>query len=351
MINKKIKIAIWVLSGILILELSMRLFLAKKLDTEIYPLIYEPDSTYGFRYIPNSYGEIKQPGIPYKEFRINNHGFNGPDFNTLPGKDTFRIVVAGSSIANGLWMNGKKNYSMLIQEMLSSRGLKIEVLNCAIDGKGRGKYNLDLIFNELIHYKPNLLLLELEFPLSEQYFSREIYKDRVVGYEADNPEARVYIKNLVDESAITAKYLQKLYDYSYIVRGMCHGYISIYSQDRRSSIMGWGTSRGIIGPFSNKFCTYTEHESISLLKEAKQILSENGSKLLLLSYSNDKTRMKFLQDNGLQSIFMDTTFDESCLSLPNHHFNQKGHDIIAQQIIKHLTTNGFLESAKIENNN
>ena len=201
-------------------ETYFRVKFREELRDRHYPLIYLPDSLYGYRYMPNITERIDAPNL-HKDFRLNNHGYTGPDFNLRKSKRTYRIIVVGSSNAGGIWMEGYKNYSVYLQEIFNSHTQPVEVINCAIDGRGRDKRHLDLIENELLAYQPDLILLEFNFPLTYIPINREVYKGYMIEYQLNSEKGRQESIKGVDR-ARKHWFLGFLYDISYNPQGVSY---------------------------------------------------------------------------------------------------------------------------------
>ena len=121
---------------VLLVEVVLRIAYHEQLKTRTYPQIYTPDSEIGYRYIPNRDASINMPSIS-KDFKTNNQGFYGPDFQDQKENGVFRIAVVGSSQATGIWLDGQESFSMKLQQLLREKGYPIEVINLSIDGRLR----------------------------------------------------------------------------------------------------------------------------------------------------------------------------------------------------------------------
>ena len=105
-----------------------------------------------------------RPNLAYKdaygqEFRINSKGFVGPEFDDQPGPGVYRIMALGDSctFGTGRW---RVSYPGVLQQLLDGSGAprRFEVINAGIEGYN-STFALDRIRDELLRYRPNLMIL------------------------------------------------------------------------------------------------------------------------------------------------------------------------------------------------
>jgi hypothetical protein len=97
------------------------------------------------------------------EYRFNSRGDRaGSELNPKP-PSTYRIVLIGSSLTQGLFVPREKTFAALLPEELSTEtGRKVEVYNEATGGKFRGgpypTQNSAQHFNQVLEAQPDLIL-------------------------------------------------------------------------------------------------------------------------------------------------------------------------------------------------
>jgi hypothetical protein len=97
------------------------------------------------------------------EYRFNSRGHRaGTELNAKP-RGTYRIVLIGSSITQGLFVPSEKTFAALLPEELSKEtGRKVEVYNEATGGKYRGgpypTQNSAQHFDQVLAAQPDLIL-------------------------------------------------------------------------------------------------------------------------------------------------------------------------------------------------
>jgi hypothetical protein len=113
---------------------------------------------------PNSVCWEQTPESPTKvEYRFNRNGHRAGTELTPKPQDTYRIVLIGSSLTQGLFIPREKTFAALLPEKLSMEtGRKVEVYNEARGGKFRGgpfpTRHSAQHFDEVLAAQPDLIL-------------------------------------------------------------------------------------------------------------------------------------------------------------------------------------------------
>jgi hypothetical protein len=115
------------------------------------------DASTGVRAIPNSEcrGGVYESDVV--AFKFNSCGHRaGMECGPKP-RDTYRIVLIGSSFAEGLWVTREQTFAALLPIELSHRtGHKIELYNEAM--QWGSPHSLDLRFDQVMAAEPNMIL-------------------------------------------------------------------------------------------------------------------------------------------------------------------------------------------------
>jgi len=325
-------LAIGLFVSFIFLEIFLRIFYAEKLKTRIYPLIYKPDSSLGYRYIPNVHGEISIPGI-HKKFTINSNGFYGPDFDIQKKNGKYRIAIVGSSEASGIWLNGTDNdFSTYLQNMLNKRNVNAEVINFSMDGKLRDLCNTKLIKEIVIQYKPDMVFLNTHIPFIECNFKRNIYKNYVMIYRGDNESSESWCKAKIDYIEDN-KFPIFFYNNLYTVRLLCRYYMSNFNNKNEFNLHVFVNKR-IQAP-DMRYIPYSVKSTLELLKNVQSDLQSNNGNLVLYSYTKFDTMFNYyVQQIGINPIFLNIPNDKSMSYSEDGHYNEKAQTIIAQRIFE-----------------
>jgi len=321
-------------------ELYFRITFKEELKDQHSPLIYSPDPLTGYRYIPNSEGDISKPGITAKRVRINNQGFFTADFSTHKKPGTYRIVFVGSSATSGIWMDGTVNFSTKLQQMLdASPNKNIEIINCSLDGQGLGAGLMDIVKSRVVNFEPDLVMLELNIPVSIGSMQRIPYKGYLLQYYTDS--TKKLAMNAVDELN-EHWFFRFCYDYSYTFRAWCKDYVEKHKQSRKAKLMR--TYKDRISRMEDVDVGFFKfNKSIDLLKETQDsVTSKTHAKLVFFSFDSDPQKLTpYLKENGLTAIFLKCALEKKHLSLPDTHLNQSGHAVVADSFYNVLIRNNF----------
>lgn len=77
---------LFVILGIGCSELIFSIGYSEELKNQQSPLIFQPDSLFGYNHIPNSEKYISKPGIRKRFVKINSKGYYTPEFSTDYGR-------------------------------------------------------------------------------------------------------------------------------------------------------------------------------------------------------------------------------------------------------------------------
>jgi hypothetical protein len=335
---KKLKKALFFISvlfllGVVVTEISLRMFYHEQLKLRSYPLIYQPDSLLGYTYIPNAEAEICIPGIN-KKFRINKNGYYGPSFEKeKAGK--FRIAIIGTSEACGIWLNSDSNFCYRLQQLLDARHFNTEVLNFSMDGKMRDVNNVNLINIDVIKYHPDLVLLTTDLPFIEGSFRRTIYKGYVLNYNGANSASLEWCKAKVDYIE-SYRVLKLLYKVSYIARAACRYYvyhaIGNYAFNAKAFI-----ERKMQAP-DIRLLPYSLNRSLNILKKTQKSLDSINCDLIVYYYQKNNFCKKILDSSGIKTLSLNIDNIDKMNYGYDGHFNERAQQIIAERLSEKIDT-------------
>ena len=85
---------------------------------------------------------------------------------------------------------------------------------------------------------------------------------------------------------------------------------------------------------------YNFNRSVQLMKETSDTVADrSNAKLVYFSYWSDTKGIgAYFKQMGLNTIFLDCKFENKHLSLPDSHFNESGHAMIADSLYNRLPT-------------
>lgn len=336
---KFIKYSLVILIGLICaLELILRLGYYEQLKTQAYPLIYQKDSLLEYSLIPNCTSRICTPSID-KKFTLNNHGFYGKDFSTSKPDSVMRIAIVGTSITEGIWLNGPEDYPSILQKIVNKNGYKnIEILNCSLGGINKDIRNYNLIRFYVSKYSPDLILFHVAPQFYNENEYREVYHNYLLRH-AGTDDSRQYAIDMI-ENVKKMKFFTGLYDISYIFRAYCKKF---YENN--------------ICPFSEVIRVYREKTSSApdittykyslkttakLLNELKKELACKRCTLIVFSMGQSKMFKEMFSDEGIPYISLDIRFDKEMVHKHDSHPNQYGQKVIAENFYNKLIENDLL---------
>lgn len=314
-------------------ELYFRIRYRDLLWTQVYPQIYLPDEDLGYRYRPHADGEIRIPGI-HRRFRINNKGFNGRDFAVGKVPGDFRIAFVGTSNTTGIWMNGGgKTFCEMLEERLCAAGHQVEIMNFGIDGRYRAVHEVRMIETDVIGYKPDLVLMDVDIPFLYGTFRRDVYKGYVLIYSCASDVSRQWCEVMIDD--VRKQWIvSALYRASYIMRAAVRYYMHRYNTRRASRLRILVEKRiqaadVVVMPYSLK-------KSVLALQAAQQKLAAQGCELVIFQYFANPYYRQVTGKYGLPYIELDVPPVPQYVHDRDGHYRHQGHVEVARQLYDHL---------------
>ncbi len=325
-------------------EIYLRVAYSEQLKVGAYPLIYEPDPYLGYRYRPSTVSRISVPSID-KEVRIGPQGFYGPEVAVEKPPGTVRIAIVGSSNATGIWMDGERPFSLILQGLYVEAGRSVEVLNLAIDGGYHDLANVRIAETHALEFSPDLVLLSVETRIMNDVLYREAYRGYVYepGHSNQTEEeiqrARLVARDLIDR--VEACPLKPLYDLSYIFRAL-HRRAWTPTEFRLQDVEEHGIGRLLEAYRRKRVEIYyvrtpmSEHHTLTRVREAADRVERTGARLVVFQYGSDAGIVEAFRRYGLTCWSLDIPKDDSLLHEHDGHYNQKAHELIARRLFATL---------------
>ncbi|MDI6809399.1 MAG: SGNH/GDSL hydrolase family protein [Candidatus Eisenbacteria bacterium] len=119
----------------------------------------EPDSTLGFRYVPNSkYWFYKENDHPISG-RINKYGWRDRDWSREKDANTFRIAILGDSFVEAFQVEPESTFIALAQRQLyEALGPRIELMNFGRSGFTQTE-ELFVLENQVAAFSPDMAIV------------------------------------------------------------------------------------------------------------------------------------------------------------------------------------------------
>lgn len=327
-------IGVSLLTAVVLGEVFFRIAYYEQLKIRSYPSIYQPDKSLSYRYIPEKEANICIPSIS-KSFVVNKNGYYGPSFELQKTEGTFRIAIIGSSEASGIWLDTDTNFSMKLQRHFIDNKYNVEVINFSVDGSFRDVFNTRLIKNEVIKYRPDLVLMNAFMPFAFGHIERDVYKNYLIIYTAESENSKNRCKAKVD-------YITKhtgligLYNVSFIIRAACRYYMLNYENGRSENLKYFVENK--FQAEDVLFYSLSVKKSVAMLNEVRATLNARESTFLLFRYNNESFYRTTMASNNLSCLFLDLPKDSTLRHEHNGHLNENGHAFVAQRLYEELLT-------------
>jgi len=359
MFNWLLKISKYITFAVFLLfigsEVYLRVVMHEHVIIHHYPLIYAPDSVYGYRGIPNIEGYIRRPSIE-KRYKLNNFGYYGPDFSADHPDSIFRILVGGSSIVEGIWAKQKESYPALLSRLFKERGYKVEVINCGISGSMREWQDINLLKEATVRFHANLALFERPFPIRHTNYLRETYKGYSMLFTGSTAEERLASEMTAKRKVDWLKdnsFITKIFELSYYMR-----YLTRDQPDNQ-----WGSLWDRWSDYSTNSTqswqnyedrSLTVEESIHFLNGMSDEMNKTGCKLIAYEYGNNEMSDR-IRNGGYITfpyLSLDLPLDEKKYQHElDDHLNELGFLITAEKLFDELSRNYIPDAYKPNNLN
>lgn len=110
----------------------------------------------------DEYGIRGKPNGGYEKWRLNSHGFRGPELSIEKQDGKLRIVCLGASETFGLYEGRDKEWPRQLERKLKTQGIEAEVINAAIAGMSLSQRTIHLQ-KRLLQLRPDVIVMMLEY--------------------------------------------------------------------------------------------------------------------------------------------------------------------------------------------
>jgi hypothetical protein len=304
-----------------------------------YPLVYTPDTTVGYRGIPNKKGYIRKPSID-KRFALNNHGFFGPDFYPARPDSIYRIMIFGSSAVEGIWGDNKESFPATVNRLFKENGYKVEVINCGLSGGFRDLSNIALMKEMVPAYNPQLVLLASPIPISNLRCFRDIYQDYSVTFTGEDQAERDHSLQITHAKVDLVKQhrlITDLYDLSYLFRLWVRSHPDECATPAHTLLV-YAKNCCDNWQYYSSFHNFNEDQSLDLLDSLRSQLDHSHARLVLFEFGSSDLAESFRNLRGNDSYIslnLPLYKKEYCLAHDGHP-NAAGYNLIAEGMYKKL---------------
>lgn len=300
-------------------------------------------------------------------FETNNLGFRDVNHDIEKKEGTYRIVFVGDSMVEGTSVEFQERSDQLVQNILRSKGVDVEVITFAISGIGPMVYAQIL---ECIGYRynPDLIVVNF-FPLNdfmdftwidEETYKNNFYTPGEIVHQPDDKNAffmKVNIALFNDKKSRFLLFLQNLYDRIKLKNDSKVGIPNIYdiyfgvnTDEHAESV--WESNRKI---FEVMFTQANKRDvdmlwvnlaMTGLVKTAESPFFIAGKKYEkdVRSYPIDR-EIALAKEFDVHYIYLYEALHEGFLEhggglySDGTHFSSRGHAVVAETISDYIITN------------
>ena len=144
---------------------------------------FRPNTSFRLDYDSNPRGYFdRDNGLSY---RINRHGFRGPDFERSKAEGTFRILVLGDSFTFGEGVKWEDTFAQHMERLLAvSADPAVEVLNLGVSG-WTSKSEIRFLEQVGLGFEPDLILVVYVLNDTKYQPRLEVWEDFRASYEPE----------------------------------------------------------------------------------------------------------------------------------------------------------------------
>jgi len=302
------------------------------------------DPLLGWAHEPGQEGIFETP--QFRTFvRINENGLRDRQHSYERQNDIERILVLGDSFAWGYGVEETERFSQLLEE-----SLEVEVINAGVSGYSTDQ---ELLWyrNEGIKYETDLVILEIAGndvgDNDRQLVSTIYYKPKFVleegqlvpkGYPVPKTDLQgKFIYSLSQRSAFAYFLVQRYFDLL-----SSYGSAKVNSDQANLPVSGINAERE---PFKLTIALIDEIRNIAESKNAKFMIVTTDRWWNHPSGETYKDFVTTLQSEGFLVIDVEAMpgFDSEKMLIPNDgHWNQSGHEFVAEKIKELIETRQLL---------
>lgn len=330
---------------IIFAEAGLRIFFSTELNKKKSAVVFTPDTRWGYLPIPYAQGVETGEGGDHT-FKLNNHGFIGPDFNLKKKDGAFRIIIVGDSNFEGYKVADTANCTYQLQQLLTRHAYPTEVINCSIGGGYRGYRQYEYVKNGLDDFHPDLILFQTSLELQTLYVSRDSYRNYCIEY---TDSSKPYAQSVVD-AIYSHQLLTGIYDASFIVRAASRYYLNNFFHHSTCTffeecLYTYVNDKVRLSATHAQWKTFSKDQGISLLTSLHDTLHQKGAEIIFFKpYDPKDDFYATLSKAGLPVITASPEeYDPGAIIIKDDlHYNSFGHRLIAQSMYKNLVAGGFL---------
>jgi hypothetical protein len=307
---------------LLVLELIIRLFIPVR---NVGPSFTEYDPIYGKSHKKNFSCTRITPEFTM-QLTTNSLGFRGPEPRTFPSGG---IMFLGDSFTEGYGVNDGEEYPALVRREVERRkgSNTIPVLNCGQGDIGNGRW-VKFLRNEGDRFAPRLIFLQV---MSNDFLDNgpeglfSLNGDSLIEHAPPPPGKLRFFQQIVDA-----------------VPGLSYSYLTGFLRQ-----VSWILAKGANGSHPHELAQVNDRLTYGLVDTILAMSRHKGWKIALLFVGlegEQLEKMRAIADAHTVPIIETPQLRDrpDLFFKTDGHWNTRGHDHVARQVIAFLDSSGIL---------
>lgn len=337
------------------LEIAVRIFFPQNLNYTMF------DSILMYRHIPDFETKYERQEFS-NDIIFNSKGLRDYEYSYEKPKDTFRILLLGSSFSQALQVPLDRTYENILERKLNQDGEKYEVINAAVGGWGTAQ-ELFFLRAEGLKYNPDLIILD---------FSPRDIPENAISQLAAVENGRL-VENIPVKASMPKRTLLFCSRYSQICSLAQTAILGGFKLGKNDKVL---KREDILLRESPSEFNKSLEETFLLIKEIKKTADSKKIPLVMLIIPNkeqaddeklkkfmedysltkeqiehdkfQKLARKFASENSIPYIdllpqFRQRNINNTFYFEIDGHWNEKGHQLAAELLHNYLLGNGIVK--------
>ncbi len=324
---------------ITILEISLRIFTVQEVKRN---LMY--DKELGWRGIPNGNGTyVRLDDNIRADFHYNDYGFRDEDISSLSENAT-RVVLLGDSYVESMEVSYKNTFQKLVQKKLkSSYKNDIDVINVSSQGYGTAQEILAMRkFKNII--KPDVVVLvfftgnDFDDNIRKRFAYLDTSGDLKIPQNKDSWFKTAYLtfqRWIYENSAIVFAVKNYITSHTDIKIGDAAKAAPVVDEQYQNKI-----TKKLLVKLKNEVEKYAKF-GVIIIPSPMEVEDQEYTRTAFVS--------ELCKENNIPYLPLQSDLKRNYFFQYDWHFNNTGHQIVAEDIFRFLKANFILTTHKIRN--
>lgn len=289
------------------------------------------DEDLGFTFIPDGEYRLDNDTVKFNQF-----GYVDTDWSAEKDPSTYRIAMVGSCVLTGVFHivdTACYNYPNMAEAELQNQGYHVEIMNFGMPGESRSYYTFKTIEEDVLEFKPDLVIMENVFPFAKKEYARDVYLGYQLEYILTSSKSKQHAMDWA-ERMNDWSFFVSLMDYSWVVKKLALRYQHTH-HDELATFIRFANKRQV--SFIDDAITgfYTMEKSIQMTQELERQLAKDSIDFMVLRYKPDGIKDSLLL-HSFDHIALKTDLTEDLYYPYDDHFNNRGQLYLKEKFLDEL---------------